>query len=60
MSDEDSSPSATASISEDADSELAAYQSEAALYMSTESPASLISQDQDTIDFYAEATVESE
>ena len=59
MSDENSSPSATASISADADSELATYQSEALSYTSTESLASLTSQDRDIIDCHAEATVES-
>ena len=59
MSDENSSPSATASISADADSELETHQSEALSYTSAESLASLTSQDRDIIDCHAEATVES-
>ena len=59
MSNENSSPHATASISDVPDSKLAAYQLAEVSRTSTESPASLTSQDQDIIDCHAEATVGS-
>ena len=59
MSNENSSPPATASISDVPDSKLAACQLEEVSRTSTESSASLTSQDQDIIDCHAEATVGS-